>query len=338
MPAQTAHANYRLGALLAGATALLLSVQEPFSFLAARRLNADAFVLITQASLLISVPLLLLRPRSRADFAAIFATPSMYPKLAAIFALGIAGLLLYKVGLTGAHPIIIAAIFNLSPFWAAMVARIVSGVQIPVAPLAFFGCLAAAFFGAMAVAWSQLGAGGGDMLDSFLRGSWVFAIPIPILSALNGTLIGKWFSAYDESASIAVNFVAPSAALIPFTTYVLAARGELNFDQGPAILLMMFGTLVAASIGRVMYQVALTATGGDNGFVTMFFLAVPALTGLVSLPLSWFIPDLKFQANALYLIGLALIAAALLLFTFRSWREERRGAPRAESAPRFREN
>ncbi len=323
MPAETARPNYRLGALLAGTTALLLSVQEPFSFLAAKRLNADAFVLITQLSLLISVPLLVLRPQSRRDFVAIFATPSMYPKLAAIFALGIAGLLLYKLGLTGAHPIIIAAIFNLSPFWAAMVARVLSGVPIPVAPLAFFGCLAAAFFGAMAVAWSQLAGAQGEMLESFFRGSWVFAIPIPILSALNGTLIGKWFSKYDESASIAVNFVAPSVVLIPFTTYVLASRGELSFAQGPAILLMMFGTLVAASIGRVFYQVALTATGGDNGYVTMFFLAVPALTGLVSLPLSWFIPDLRFQVNALYLVGLALIATALLFFTFRSWQEER---------------
>ena len=46
--------------------------------------------------------------------------------------------------------------------------------------------------------------------------------------------------------------------------------------------------------------------------------------GLVSLPLSWAIPDLKFEANLAYLIGLALIATSLLFFTFRSWREERR--------------
>jgi drug/metabolite transporter (DMT)-like permease len=323
MPAQTVAHNYRLGALLAGATALLLSVQEPFSFLAAKRLNSEAFVLVTQVSLLVSVPLLIMRPASRRDFARIFASPKMYPKLAAIFALGIAGLILYKLGLTGAHPIIIAAIFNLSPFWAAMVARVVSGVPIPVAPLAFFGCLAAAFFGAMSVAWSQLGEVKGEMFESFLRGSWVFAIPIPILSALNGTLIGKWFSNYEESAAIAVNFVTPAAVLIPITTYILATSGELNFAQAPAILLMMFGTIIAASVGRVFYQVALTVTGGDNGYVTMFFLAVPALTGLVSLPLSWLIPDLKFQVNPLYLIGLALIAISLLFFTFRSWREER---------------
>ena len=331
---QTVRANYRLGALLAAATALLLSVQEPLSFLAAKRLNSEQFILVTQLSLLVSVPLLIARPRSRRDFVAIFATPAMYPKLAAIFALGIAGLVLYKLGLTGAHPIIIAAIFNLSPFWAAMVARVLSGAPVPLGPPAFFGCLFAAFFGAMAVAWSQLSGSQGDMLESFFRGSWVFAVPIPILSALNGTLIGKWFSAYEESAAIAVNFVAPAAVLIPFTSYVLASQGELTLAQGPAILLMMFGTIVAASVGRVFYQVALSATGGDNGYVTMFFLAVPALTGLVSLPLSWAIPDLRFEVNALYLIGLALIAASLLFFTFRSWRVERRSA----TGPRLREN
>jgi len=122
--------------------------------------------------------------------------------------------------------------------------------------------------------------------------------------------------------------------LIPFTSYVLASQGELTLAQGPAILLMMFGTIVAASVGRVFYQVALSATGGDNGYVTMFFLAVPALTGLVSLPLSWAIPDLGFKVNAIYLAGLALIAGSLLFFTFKSWREEQRVAASERKASR----
>jgi hypothetical protein len=330
MPAETTGQNYRLGALYAVTTAFLLATQEPFSFLAAKRLDAEQFVLVTQISLLVSIPLLNFKPQSRRDFLAILRDPSMYGKLLVIFALGMTGLVLYKLGLTGAHPIIIAAIFNLSPFWAAMVARIVSGLPIPVAPLTFFGCLAAAFFGAMAVAWSQLSAApGGDLLESFVHGSWVFAIPIPILSALNGTLIGKWFSKYEESAAIAVNFLVPAAILIPSTTYELAQNGGLTLAQGPAILLMIFGTIVAASIGRVLYQVALSVTGNDNGFVTMFFLLVPALTGLVSLPMSWLIPDLKFYLNPIYFVGLGFIAAALLLFSYQSWREERAsGAPR----------
>lgn len=325
--------NHKLGALLAVATAFLLATQEPLSFLAAKRLDGDQFVLITQVSLLVSIPLLMFTPRARRDFVAILATPAMYGKLAVIFALGLTGLLLYRVGLNGAHPIIIAAIFNLSPFWAAMVARIIMGVRIPVAPLTFFGCLAGAFLGAMAVAWSQLsGAPDAGLLDSFFKGSWVFAIPIPILSALNGTLIGKWFSKYDEAAAIGVNFLVPSAVLIPYTTYVLAERGGLVFTQAPAILMMMLGTIVAASIGRVLYQVALTVTKNDNGFVTMFFLLVPALTGLISLPMSWAIPDLKFVVNPIYFVGLGLIAAALALFSYNSWlKEGHQGAQAAHS-------
>jgi hypothetical protein len=215
-----------------------------------------------------------------------------------------------------------------------MVARLVAGVSIPVAAATFFGCLAAAFLGAMAVAWSQLGANPdqSDLLANFLKGSWVFALPIPILSALNGTLIGKWFADYEESAAIAVNFLAPSVVLIPLTTYALSQSGGLVLTQWPAILLMMAGTIVAASLGRVLYQVALTATGNDNGYVTMFFLLVPALTGLVSAALSLAIPALKFYVNPFYFIGLALIAAALGLFAFQSWRQERAEAKAPQAA------
>jgi hypothetical protein len=35
------------------------------------------------------------------------------------------------------------------------------------------------------------------------------------------------------------------------------------------------------------------------------------------------IPDLKFVVNAYYFVGLGLIATALALFSFKSWREER---------------
>jgi hypothetical protein len=324
MPA-TVTKNYRLGALYAVSTAFLYSTQEPLSFLAARKLGWEQFVLVTQVSLLLSIPLLSFKPSSRRDFLAILANPRMYGKLAVIFALGMTGLLLYKFGLAGAHPIIIAAIFNLSPFWAAMVARLVTRVSIPVAPSTFFGCLVAAFLGAMAVAWSQLGANPdhGDLLADFLKGSWVFALPIPILSALNGTLIGKWFADYEESASIAVNFLVPAAVLIPFTSFALSQSGGFAVAEWPAILLMMLGTIVAGSVGRVLYQVALTATGNDNGYVTMFFLLVPALTGVVSAALSLGIPALKFYVNPFYFVGLTLIAAALALFAFQSWRQDR---------------
>lgn len=311
-------ADYRLGALLGVATAFLLSVQEPTSSLAAQKLSGPAFILVTQASLALSIPLLLSSRRSRADLVRILNQRASYPHLAVIFALGMSGLVLYKLGLAGAHPILIAAIFNLSPFWAALVARIVTGTPAPVAPGMFTTCLASAFAGAMAVAWSQIEASPdiGAMAGDLLRGSWVFAVPIPILSALNGTLIAKWFAGYDERAAIAVNFLSPALVLIPLMGLTVARSGGLQSADAPAIALMIAGSLVAAALGRVVYQIALTKTAGDNGFVTMFFLLVPALTALVSWPLSMAIPSLAVRFNPTFFAGLALIAAALAAFSF----------------------
>ena len=59
--------NYKLGSLYAVVTALLLSVQEPFSFLAAKRLSVTQFVFLTQVALLMSIPLLIARGKSRRD-------------------------------------------------------------------------------------------------------------------------------------------------------------------------------------------------------------------------------------------------------------------------------
>ena len=87
---------------------------------------------------------------------------------------------------------------------------------------------------------------------------------------------------------------------------------------------MMTGTIVAASVGRVLYQIALSATGADNGFVTMFFLLIPALTALISLPLSWWIPDLHFAVSLMFYIGLAVVSASLLFFSLKSWGQSHR--------------
>jgi drug/metabolite transporter (DMT)-like permease len=323
--------NYRLGGAYALGTAVLLSTQEPLSSLAAQHLNTVGFVWVSQVSLALSIPLLLLRRKSRQDFVALLRNRANLGPLAAIFAIGMSGLLLYNLGLATTHPIIIAAVLNLSPFWAALVALWVSKVPIPARPLTFFACLAFAFIGAMAVAWSQIGpeAAMRGLSESLLRGGWIYAVPIPILSALNGTLIARWFSRYDESAAIAANFLAPAVVLIPITSIVLllqtAGPDTLRVE---AVALMMFGTVVAASIGRVLYQIALTVTRADNGFVTMFFLLVPVLTGLMSYALSPWLPNLKFSADGLYFIGLGLIGASLLVFSWRA----RRGAPASETA------
>jgi hypothetical protein len=331
MPESATPTNYRLGSLYGLITSFLLATQEPFSFLAARRLSTLQFVCLTQIALLISIPLVTWRPASRRDFIALLCDPSNYGKLAVIFAIGMSGLLLYNFGLSNAHPIIISAILNLSPFWAAGVALALTRVPIPVSPAIFFGCFAGAFLGAMAVAWSQLDEANrptmGQLAENFLHASWVYAIPIPLASALGGTLIGKWFAKYEESAAVAVQFFVANVLLIPSTVFILYERSELRFDgQVAAIVLMIAGTIIAASVGRVFYQIALTVTGNDNGFVTMFFNLVPALTALVSLILSWWIVDLHFAADPLFFIGLALIAASLLLFSLKAWRQPPRPA------------
>jgi drug/metabolite transporter (DMT)-like permease len=329
MPPTATRNNYRLGSFLSVVTAFLYSVQEPFSFPAAKHLNTMQFVCLTQIALFISIPLLNAKPASRRDFVALLTNPSNYKYLAVIFAIGMTGLLLYNFGLSNAHPIIVSAILNLLPFWAALVALLISRVPIPVSPAVFFSCFAGAFIGAMAVAWSQLGESGqatvSALTEDFLRGSWVYALPVPLCSALGGTLVGKWFAKYEESAAIAANFLVANVILIPSTIFLLYRRSELQFDnQLVAIILMIVGTVIAASVGRVFYQIALTATGGDNGFVSMFLNLVPALTALVSLVLSLWIADEHFSADPMFFVGLALISVSLLIFSLKSWRQPSR--------------
>jgi len=139
-----------------------------------------------------------------------------------------------------------------------------------------------------------------ELADNLVHGTWVYAIPVPICTALGATLIGRWFARYQESAAIAANFFVANVILVPTTLFILHQRSELNFGgQVTAIILMLLGTIIAASIGRVFYQIAMTVTGGDNGFVTMFFNLVPALTALISLPMSLWIPDLHFVVGRL---------------------------------------
>jgi drug/metabolite transporter (DMT)-like permease len=288
MTASTRPANYQLGSIYALVTAVLLAIQEPFSALAAKRLNSPYFICLTQLALLLSVPLLTLPAATRRDFVALLSDVRNWGKLAILFVVGLCGLLLYNIGLSSAHPIITAAILNLSPFWAALVALIISRKSIPVSPLVFFGCFAVAFIGAMIVAWSQIDSSSEvlfqDLLKSILDSRWAFAIPMPLFFALSGTLVYKWFSEFDESATIAASFVISAFILIPATLFISHSRPDFSMSGQtmPAILLLLLGTLAAAAAGRVFYQVALTTTNNDNGFVTMFFLLTPALSTLIA--------------------------------------------------------
>jgi hypothetical protein len=118
-----------------------------------------------------------------------------------------------------------------------------------------------------------------------------------------------------------------NVVLIPTTILILYSRSKLQFgDQYTAIALMIAGTIIAGSLGRILYQVALTVTGGDNGFVSRFFNLVPALAAFISLAMSFWLAALHFVVNPIFLVGLALSVGSLLLFSLKSWRQPARRA------------
>ena len=313
--------DYRLGTFYALATAVLVSFQEPFSALAARSLSSLDFMAFTQLALLFSIPLLILRVDSRRDFAAIVFGVRNWPKLGVIFLVGAAGLTLYDVGLSSTHPIITAAVLNFSPFWATLIAFIVSRRSISAPPLAFFACFLVGFCGAMMIAWSQIDVDSRipvrDVIESFIHSKWIYALPMPAFFALNGTLVYKWFSDFDESAAIAANFVVSSLILIPLAveTSDFGRASHVSQQSAVAILLLLVGTLAASAAGRVCYQMALTATKDDNGYVTMFFLLIPAFSALISLMLSRWIPGLQFAPRPMFFIGMGLVTIPLFLLS-----------------------
>jgi hypothetical protein len=79
MTTSIGRADYRLGTLYALTTAALLSLQEPFSALAARSLSSSYFIGFTQIALLSSVPLLIARRDSRRDFFALLGDTGISP-------------------------------------------------------------------------------------------------------------------------------------------------------------------------------------------------------------------------------------------------------------------
>lgn len=329
MNAASASPNYRLGSLYAFWTALLLATQEPFSVLAAKQMSTPYFIGFTQFALLLSAPLLTLPAVSRRDFLALLLDPRSYGKLFCLFIIGLAGLLLYDFCLSTAHPIIVAVILNLSPFWAALVTLIVSRRGLPVSMPVYLFCFALAFAGAMIVAWSQMEHSSRVLLNEialdFWRRNWMYAIPVPIFYALSGTLIGHWFAELEESAAVAANFVVSAAILIPASVALSYGSRPPVFDAQTlsGVFLLMLGTIVAAAAGRVYYQIALTKTGNDNGFVTMFFLLIPGLTALISMPLSRWIPALRFIVDPMFFLGMGLITISLFAFSYQALQRAR---------------
>jgi hypothetical protein len=86
-----------------------------------------------------------------------------------------------------------------------------------------------------------------------------------------------------------------------------------------AVLLLLVGTLAGSAAGRVFYQMALTATKNDNGYVTMFFLLIPALSALTAFMLSRWIPGLRFVPSVMFFVGMALVTISLCLLSATSW-------------------
>src|ERR1700733_9350043 len=216
-PVRKGRSNLFLGGLYALTTAALLATQAPLSFLAAKQLSVAVFIGATELILLLCVPFMLRTRRSREHFVALLSSASNLAKFGVLLLIGLIGIVLYVFGLGRGHPIVIAAVLNLDPFWAAVIAYLVAGQKIPTSLLTFTLCLIASFVGAMLLAVSQTDAQsiGLQMFDS---GSFLapgLALPVPILWALSGTLVGKWFSDFDDYACIAVTFTMAAAVVVP---------------------------------------------------------------------------------------------------------------------------
>ena len=276
-----------------------MSFQAPFSALAARTLGSLDFMAFTQLALLFSIPLLILQADSRRDFVAIIFRLRNWPKLAVIFLIGLAGLKLYDIGLSSTHPIITAAVLNLSPFWAALIAALVSKRSVSPPSLASLACFLVAFFGAMAIAWSQIDVDSKvlarDVLESFIHSKWIYALPMPAFFALSGTLVYRWFSDFDETAAIAANFVVSSLVLISLAAFTSdfgqALHATEPADRGGSLLFL--GTLAGSAAGRVLPN----GVDGDKGRQRLRHNVLPPDTGvssLISFMLSWWIPGLQF--------------------------------------------
>ena len=328
-------ANRRVGGAFAIVAAALIAAQPPLSSPAAQAFSAVQFVFLTQVALLVSIPLLLGAQKARRDFVAALAAPSNTGKLAAIFAIGTAGLLLYNISLSHAHAVVVVAILNLAPFWAALVARLATKTLIPVSPAVFFACLAVAFLGATAVAWSQAGDRDG-LAAELMRGTWAFAIPVPLFTTLAVTLTGKWFSDLNTSGVVAANLLVGNVVLIPATLLIMHARGEPIFAEFWPTLMMIVGIILADLVGRVFYQKAVKATDNDNGFVTMFQNLEPALAALISFTLARWVKGVGFTPNWLFFAGLALTGASLFVFSWRSLQQSERRATENSTGPALR--
>lgn len=332
---QKGRSNLFIGALYALATAALLATQAPLSFLAAKQLSVAEFIAVTELVLLLCVPFMIWTRRSREQFVALVSSASNLAKFGVLLLIGLVGIVLYAFGLGRGHPIVIAAVLNLDPFWAAVIAYLVAGKKIPTSFLTFALCLIVSFAGAMLLAISQTDSqsNGLQMFDSGAFLALGLALPVPVLWALSGSLVGKWFSDFDDHACIAVTFAMAAVVVVPVTLAIAYARSglQVSTDVLPALALLALGTILATGFGRVLYQRSLTVTDNNNGFVSVFFLLIPAFTCLLSLAMAPWIKELKFPVGPLFFLGLALVAAPILVFLWQSQRRADASSPQGQN-------
>jgi hypothetical protein len=263
--------NLFLGGLYALTTAALLATQAPLSFLAAKQLSVAVFIGATELILLLCVPFMLRTRRSREHFVALLSSASNLVKFGVLLLIGLIGIVLYVFGLGRGHPIVIAAVLNLDPFWAAVIAYLVAGKKIPTSLLTFALCLIVSFTGAMLLAVSQTDAQsiGLQMFDSGSFLALGLALPVPVLWALSGTFVGKWFSDFDDYACIAVTFVMAAVVVIPITLGIAYSQSGLQLTTNalPALALLAVGTILATGLGRVRHvaRADLIEDGGVDG-------------------------------------------------------------------------
>jgi hypothetical protein len=198
--------------------------------------------------------------------------------------------------------------------------------------------LIVSFVGAMLLAISQTDAQsiGLQMFDSRSFLALALALPVPILGALSGSLVGKWFSDFDDYACVAVTFVMAAVVVVPVTLAIAYAQSglQVSTDVLPALALLALGTVLATGFGRVLYQRSLTITDHNNGFVSVFFLLIPAFTCLLSLAMAPWIKELKFPVGPLFFLGLGLVAAPILVFLWQSQRKADPSSPQELSFER----
>jgi drug/metabolite transporter (DMT)-like permease len=335
---QKGQSNLFIGGLYALTTAALLATQAPLSFLGAKQLSVAEFIAVTELVLLLCVPFMIWTRGSREQFLALLSSASNLAKFSVLLLIGLVGIVLYAFGLGRGHPVVIAAVLNLDPFWAAVIAYLVAGKRIPTSLLTFILCLIVSFVGAMLLAISQADAQsiGLQMFDSGSFLALALALPVPILWALSGSLVGKWFSDFDDYACVAVTFVMAAVVVVPVTLAIAYAQSglQVSTDVLPALALLALGTVLATGFGRVLYQRSLTITDHNNGFVSVFFLLIPAFTCLLSLAMAPWIKELKFPVGPLFFLGLGLVAAPILVFLWQSQRKADPSSPQELSFER----